>query len=148
MFSEFYNLHFPLVNPSRFNINTTPLNPFMTDSLLRCRIKKEELARIKKNNPSPINILTFNNYRNVYKSTCKTAKKLFYQHSFVNCQGDSKKIWSCLKSTMGLPPKSNNIKHLIIDDVIVDDNLTIANAFNTHFSKIGASLANSMPGRR
>ena len=105
MFSEFYNLHFPLVNPSRFNINTTPLNPFMTDSLLRCRIKKEELARIKKNNPSPINILTFNNYRNVYKSTCKTAKKLFYQHSFVNCQGDSKKIWSCLKSTMGLPPQ-------------------------------------------
>ena len=144
IFDEFYNLNFPLVRIS-LNKKNTPLNPFMSHSLLRCRTKKEELSRLAKIQPTAFNISLSKNYSNTYYMLIRTAKKLYFRNKIKNSHGNSKIIWSALKESMGMKSKSNSVKQIIVNGLTISDDQLMADKFNAHFSSIGPSLANSMP---
>ena len=145
IFKQYYDLSFPLIKNSTFNKKFVPQNNFMSRALLRCRSKKEELARLSKIDPTPLNISNYNNYRNVYSSSIRMSKKLYHRRKIANAQGDPKVVWNCLKESIGLPPKSSNIKQIVVNNVTITDNIEIANQFNQHFSSIGPSLAATVP---
>ena len=117
----------------------------MTKGLLRCRTKKENLARVAKASPLPHLISTYNNYRNVYNSTVKMARKVYYRSRVKAAGSNSKEIWSVLKDSLNLPKKTNKINKIIVDGIEITDSVQLADAFNSHFSNIGPSLANAMP---
>jgi hypothetical protein len=52
IFNLYFNLCFPLITV-RKNRKLTPVEPFMTPGLLRCRHRKFELADLKKTDPLP-----------------------------------------------------------------------------------------------
>ena len=144
VFNNVYNLSYPLVN-NNLNKSTCPKNNFMTPSLLRCRAKKAELARISKLNPSQNNSLRYKNYRNTYKTAIRTSQKIYTRNKIAGCFGDSRKLWNTLKDSLNLPNKSNSVSQLLVNDEIITDPVQIANAFNSYFSSIGPSLATTVP---
>ena len=146
IFIKFYLINFPLTLCNQSNKDFIPKQPFMTQGMLRCRSKKEELARAAKASPTPNLIEIYKNYRNIYNKTIKTASKIYYRNKIARAQGDSKQVWSTLKECLNLPRKTNNVTKIIKDDdTTITDNKQIADAFNVHLSNIGPSLANSMP---
>jgi hypothetical protein len=60
---------------------------------------------------------------------------------------DSKKLWSFLFELLPIkPPRSSNLPLKIdVDDRVVTDAATIANAFNVHFTSVGEKLAAALP---
>ena len=144
IFTQFYNINFPLVS-NRKNNSFIPRQPFMTHGLLKCRKKKEDLARIAKANPHPPHIDIYKNYRNIYGKLIRTAKKLHYRHLIAEAGNNSKKIWKVLKDSLNLKQKNSSVSKIIFDNITLTDNLKIADAFNHSFSNIGPSLANSIP---
>ena len=89
IFFNLFELHFPFSQPRR-NINKTPLNPFMSRALLRCRTKKQKLSTKLKSNPSQLNKDIYINYRNVYNECVRHAKKLYYRRQIVSAGKDSR----------------------------------------------------------
>lgn len=144
IFSNLFELHFPLTQPRR-NKNFTPLNPFMSRALLRCRSKKQLLAKKLKSFPSQFNKDSYNNYRNVYNKTIRHAKVMHYRRQIKDAGKDSRKIWGVLKNTMGVSKKSNKIDDIEIDGIRYSNNVDIANQLNFHFSSIGNRLTPDIP---
>ena len=72
-FFTLFNLNFPLIR-LKPNINTKPLNPFMTRGLPKSRKSKLKLARKAKAQPTEQNKNNFILYRNLYNSLVKRAK--------------------------------------------------------------------------
>ena len=144
IFHEIFELHFPLVE-QRVNKKYIPMNPFMSRGLLRCRLKKQKLAILQKKNPSQTNTDNYINYRNVYNNLIVTAKKLNYRKLIREAGKNSKKVWSVLKSTMGIAQKDSRINYLNSNQGQINDNQGIANEFNFHFSNIGNNLTPLIP---
>ena len=144
IFHNFYNLSYPLVN-NNLNKNSFPKNAFMTPSLLKCRTKKAALARIAKTNPSLINKTRYKNYRNVYSSAIRTAKRVYTRNKIADSFGDSRKLWNVLKESLNLPNKSNCVSQIIVEGETITDSKKIADNFNSYFASIGPSLAITVP---
>ena len=144
IFMLHYNLNFPLVNNVP-NKQFIPQQPFMTTGLLKCRAIKENLSRASKASPLPHLINNYKKYRNIYSKCVRTAQKLYTRHQISDAKGDPRKIWSVLKDALRLPKKSNQINKIIIDDDVITNNIQIANEFNSFFSNIGPSIANTVP---
>ena len=144
IFIFYYNLNFPFVIHHN-NISSVPRNPFMSRGLLRCRKNKENLSKIAKLYPTPLNINKYNRYRNIYFKSVRTSKKLYIRNKLHQALGNSKKTWSVIKESLNIPPKNSNINKIIVDDVPITDNILIANKFNEYFSNIGPLLSSSLP---
>ena len=144
IFKDLFDLHFPLVE-HRINRKFIPLNPFMTAGLLKCRSKKQKLSIIYKKHPSLENKNNYLDYRNVYNSLIRTSKILCYRKDIREAGKDSKKVWSVLKKSMGIPEKSSKINSLDTSQGQVSTSLEIANFFNLHFSTIGNRLTPLVP---
>ena len=144
IFNQNYNLHFPFVQQYR-NVNKKPLNPFMTKGLLKCRNKKISLANIYKSSGINGDKDLYLRYRNIYNSTLRTSKKLYYRRELVKAGRDSRRMWAILKESAGLTKKSTKIDQLIVNQQEINTNVEIANSFNSHFSSIGRNLTPLIP---
>jgi len=78
IFNNLYTLQFPL-KTIKFNQNIHCVEPWMSPALLISRTNKFKLASLSARMPSTFNQTSYKNYRNVYNSTLRTAKKLFYE---------------------------------------------------------------------
>lgn len=144
IFNDLFEIFFP-IKTCKLNKNHIPLNPFMSHGLLKSRKTKLKLARRLKSNPSNANKAYFRRYRNVYITTVKKAKKLYYRHKITSARKNSKKIWDTLKQALNLPRKNDKIGPILIDDQLVADDKIIANYFNDYFSNIGINIAREIP---
>ena len=144
IFNQKYNLHFPLVQPFR-NVNTKPINPFMSKGLLKCRNKKIYLGNISRISVNNADKQYYIIYINTYNCTLRTSKKLYYRRELAKAGGDSRRMWEILKEVTGLKKKSTNIDQLIVNQQELNSNIEIANAFNAHFSSIGRNLTPLIP---
>ena len=143
-FNNLYELFFPIIQP-RGNKKHLPINPYMSKSLLKCRLKKQSLAKKSRFNPTLDNKDKYIRYRNVYNKTLRTAKKIHYRGLIARAGKDSRKVWSILKNSMGISQKSNRIECLEVNGVQISDSILIANTFNNHFSSIGRNLTPQIP---
>ena len=144
IFISLFELHFPLTEPRR-NKKFTPLNPFMSKALLRCRSKKQLLAKKPKSFPSQYNKDSYVNYRNVYNQAIRHARVMYYRRQIKDAGRDSKAIWGVLKKSMGISKKSNKIDKIEIDGIKYSNDVDIANHLNNHFSTIGERLTPNIP---
>lgn len=117
----------------------------MSRALLRCRTKKQDLAKKLKTFPSQFNKDSYNNYRNVYNLTIRHAKVMYYRRCIKDAGKDSRKIWGVLKNSMGVTQKNNKIKEIEIDGVRYSNDVDIANQLNFSFSTIGERLTPEIP---
>jgi hypothetical protein len=74
------------------------------NGLLISRKTKIKLYKLSVSNPSALNILKFKNFRNLYNSTIRAAKKLYFEKTFKKFQSNLKKSWDILYSAVNKNP--------------------------------------------
>jgi len=145
IFNNLYSLHFPL-KTIKFNHNIHCVEPWMSPALLISRINKFKLASISARKPCVANTNIYKTYRNVYNSTLRTAKKLFYEKKLGENQNNLKKTWDILRSAINSGgQKKEPISELFVNGINHTDPLSIATALNLFFSTAPQLIANKLP---
>ena len=101
--------------------------------------------RVKKGTPE--NEQKYKNYKNLFETIKKKAKKIYYSNKLLKCTGDIKKTWNVMKGVVGKSKiKSTNLpRKLTINKVDVYNKPEIADGFNYFFTNIGQKLASQIP---
>ena len=139
-----FNIHCPIVSQKK-NRRTQPIQPWMDNYILRCRLRKDELSRIRCNNFTVENNNIFKDYRNQYYRMVRNAKREYYKKSIREAGKDSKKLWATIKGAMGIVRKNENCTHLMIDGAKIEDRKQIADAFNSYLTQLGPKLTPEIP---
>ena len=117
----------------------------MTKGILISRLNKIKLGKLCFVTPSIANSIKFKNYRNIYNTVIRNAKKLFYEKELLMAQSNLKKTWSILKNAINKPStKSSNIESLNIDGATVNDPNVLANELNIFFSSVASKIADKI----
>jgi hypothetical protein len=133
-FFNLYELFFPLKRV-KFNRNKHKLEQWITNGLLISRKTKIKLYKLSVSNPSAYNILKFKNYRNLYNSTIRAAKKLYFEKTLKKFQSNLKKSWEILYSAVNKKSNSkDSIDQIIVNGEIFTDPKIIAEKFNIFFT--------------
>ena len=119
---------------------------WMTRGILISRTNKIRLGKLCYTHPSIENNTRYKNYRNLYNTVVRGAKKLFYERELKKAQSNLKKTWNLLKNVLNKPTsKSNNIESLNIDGVSISDPKTMANKLNSYFTNVARQIAEQIP---
>ena len=144
IFNELYELIFPL-QKSRINKNIHRIEKFMTDGLLKCRIKKFALSSLSIKEPTPENISKYHKYRNIYTRAIKTAKKIYFSNELANCKTDLRKTWGTIREAMRkTKDKSSCIDELKYNNQIYVNKPDISSKMNEHFSSVADKIASKI----
>ena len=89
-FDGAFDMAFPIIE-LKPNVNTFPLNPWMTRGLLISRKHKEKLSTLKIRKPTANNINNFRKYNSIYNKLTRFARKRHYEKMFKEYYRDIKK---------------------------------------------------------
>jgi hypothetical protein len=113
----------------------------MSNGLLTSRREKIRLGKISCKKPTLVNQTKFKNYRNIYNSLIKLAKKLYYEKLFAKYQNNLKKSWQLIHEVIKKSSsKSDSVQHILVNNISITDPLLIANHFNEFFSNIALDI--------
>ena len=91
IFSNLYNLHFPLVELS---VKKKCRKPWITPSLLKSINQKHKLYHTYIKNQNEINRKSYVDYKNLLTNLVRQSKKDYYDNVFRTTQNDIRKTWS------------------------------------------------------
>ena len=103
--------------------------------------KKQKLYEWFLKKRTPQNAQKYKNYKNLFKTIEKKAKKMYYSNKLLKCTGDIKKTWNVMKDIKS----TNLLRKLTINKVDVYNKPETADAFNDFFTNIGQKLASQIP---
>ena len=84
-------------------------------------------------------------YRNVYNSTKRAAKQIFYDNLFNESKNDVKRTWKILNNLTKKRGKDNSpIEKLLVNDATINEPKEIADAFARFFADVGPKQAGSI----
>ena len=145
IFFKTYDKYFPKV---RIKIKAITIqNPWITKGITKSSEKKQKLYERFLKKRTPQNEQKYKNYKNLFETIKKKAKKIYYSNKLLKCTGDIKKTWNVMKDIIGKSKiKSTNLpRKLTINKVDVYNKPEIADAFNDFFTNIGQKLASQIP---
>jgi hypothetical protein len=143
-FFNLYELFFP-IKRVKFNRNNHKLEQWITNGLLISRKTKIKLYKRSVSNPSDYNILTFKNFRNMYNSTIRAAKKLYFEKTFKKFQSNLKKSWEILYSAVNKKSNSKEkIDQIIVNGEVFTDPKIMADKFNIFFTNVASTIAQAI----
>ncbi len=117
----------------------------MTKGLLISRLTKIKLCKLSVLNPHEPNISNFKRFRNMYATTLRTSKKLYYQKILFTYQADAKKTWEILRKAINnTSKKTNSIQKIVSNGITLDDPGSIANNFNIFFTNVADDIVKSI----
>ena len=139
--SELYDESYPIISKTVF-LNKLK-RPWITPAIIQSIKTKNKLY--KKFVKKPI---TYRNiyisYRNHLTKVIKTAKNNFHKQQFEACSGNVKETWKNINKMLG--KFHNNInKSFKINNSKVENELEIAEAFNTYYTNIGNETVRNLP---
>ena len=145
IFFKTYDKYFPKV---RIKIKAKTIqNPWITKGITKSSKKKQKFYERFLKKRTPQNEQKYKNYKNLFETIKKKAKKIYYFNKLLKCTGDIKQTWSVMKDIIGKSKiKSTNLpRKLTINKVNVYNRPEIAGAFNDFFTNIGQKLASQIP---
>ena len=142
-YNTLYNHHFPLTK-SKFNKNIHKISSFMTKGLLTSRINKLNLQKASILNPTPLNLQLYRDYRNLYNKLVRYSKKLHYESTLSLHANNPKKTWDTLKELTTGKHTQIKIDKIVANNSTLEDPALIAEQFNSFFTGIGSTIANSV----
>ena len=146
---DVYEKSFPLITGKAGKYDKKDKD-FMTTGLLKsCQVRDKMLKNITKNKIKPNSpaYLRYKRYRNMLTDLTRKQKKKHYDILFVKHKNDVKKT---LDLVNGIINKSND-KHSLtstrfkVDNKWIDNDLDIANAFNSFFAEVGPATNQKVP---
>jgi len=122
------------------------LNPWATKDFIELTLLKNDLY--KKTKVYRNNQLLAEDYKRIAKVVndmrCK-LKKDYTNKSIKKCVDGKKSVWNVIKEVTGTSSvKSNSVKQLVVDDVIINGPKEIADVFNEFYINVGPSLASKI----
>ena len=121
---------------------TCPRHPWLTPALLISISHKNKLFVKKTKHPSPENINTYKEYRNILTRLLRCAKSKYYHDEFKKYSGNTKETWKALAKLMNTNIQKDSITNKLKNDngdTLINDK-DIAESFNHYFSNIGEKL--------
>jgi len=123
----------------------TPRHAWMTKGLMKSCIKKSKLYKIYCKDRTGLNKDKYVTYRNKLKTLLHIAKKTFYSDKLSQVKGNMRQTWKVINTVLNKNPLSKISNSFIINGLNVTCPHDIAEEFNAYFTKIGSSLAESIP---
>ena len=143
-FDTLYNAFFPLTVKKLIK-SLNPLEPWMMRGILISRKRKNELCNLSLKNPSPTSITQFKNFRNLYNTVIRNAKKLYFQRQLEENQKNLSKTWQILVLAINKKTKKvNDLSHLTINGIVISDPQIMATQFNEFFTSIATITVSSL----
>ena len=144
VFHNLYNLYFPIV-VKKFNKNVHYIEKWMSKGILISRTQKIKMGKLCHSHPLQENLIAYRNYRNLYNTVIRVAKRMFFEKELVKAQSNLKKTWSILKSAINKNCKKSSLTELNIDGVLVSDPKIIANNLNVFFTNVARQIVEEIP---
>ena len=139
-----FDMVFPLV-VVKTNVHVCPLNPWMTQGLLKSRRHKEKLSVLRIRKPTGINTEKYKKYNSLYNKLLRVARKIYYENKFKEYYKDIKRTWDTIREALGNRKHKKGIPSFFREgNVIIRGNKQIADGFNKFFSTIGNKLADKI----
>ena len=85
VFHNLYNLYFPIV-VKKFNKNVHYIEKWMSKGILISRTQKIKMGKLCHSHPIQDNLIAYRNYRNLYNTVIRGAKKMFFEKELVKAQ--------------------------------------------------------------
>ena len=144
LFTGIYNDHFPLTI-KRSGCRKKSNQPWITPAIINSCNTKNRLYRRYLRHPSVANEHLFKNYRNQLTSTIRLAKKTFYANKFEKCKNNMKSTWREINNVLGKGKRANIPDKCHDEQQVFSSSTDIAGAFNSYFTNIGETVANTVP---
>ena len=113
----------------------------MTAGLLKSRQTKLQLLKLKVKTPSAENKSKYSKFRNIYNHLLRIMKVNYFEEKLEKTQKNPKATWKVLNEAINRnKSKSENIEEVKFNNSTVNDNIQIANSFNTFFSEIAGQI--------
>jgi len=144
-FHNLYSLQFPL-KTIKFNQNIHRLEPWMSPALLISRTHKLKLASLSARTPCEFNTRIYKLYRNLFNTTLRAAKKMFFERKLNENQNNLKKTWDVLRTAINSGGKSRElISELFSNGINHTDSLSIASVLNQFFTTAPQKIVDELP---
>ena len=106
--------------------------------------QRDKVKKLASRFPTDCNWTSYKHMKNKVNHEIKNAKMKYYNAFFKDNRRNIKATWKGINRLIGNEPKSNKITQLDTGDTVNTDPIEISNILNTHFSKIGPSLASEI----
>ena len=138
------DIYFPLTTKN-FNSNFHKIEPWMTVGILTSRCRKNFLFSEKLKKPNPTNIKLFKQYRNLYNSVIRTAKKNYFQSQIEANSKNLPKAWQLLYNAIRKTKnKKDSCTSLIVNGNKISDPLLMAESFNKFFATAAVEVVSKI----
>ena len=120
---------------------TTPIQPWVTSSILRSINKRNKLLKDFLRNRSAENETKFKKYRNILRLTLRHAKRLYFQKQFRKTMNNPRLLWENLLKAIQKPNvKTKPASRFEINGDLVTDEHLIAESFNSYYNEVAPKL--------
>ena len=145
IFHNLYSLQFPL-RTVKFNQNIHCLEPWMSPALLISRITKIKLASLNARSPCVLSNSNYKKYRNLYNTTLRAAKKMFFEKKLKENQNNLKKTWDILRTAINSGGQNKDpITELFCNGINHTDPVEIATVLNQFFTTAPQKIVDELP---
>ena len=87
VFHNLYNLYFPIV-VKKFYKNVHYIEKWMSKGILISRTQKIKMGKLCHSHPLQENLIAYRNYRNLYNTVIRVAKRMFFEKELVKAQSN------------------------------------------------------------
>ena len=120
-------------------------NPWFDAELKKLRIKKQRYHNILRRNRNVNNKVKYDAISKEYDKLIFEKKKQFNHKRLDKYKTNLKKKWLVINELLGRKKKENSFHSIYVDGVLVKDNQTLANAFNSFFAQIPKEYHDKLP---
>ena len=118
------------------------------NSNLKQEMHKRDVLKIKAiRSKEPSDWANFKKHRNYVNGQIKRAKVTYHHNAIRVNEGDIRNTWRAMNEVTSRRTVNFLIKEIKINGASITDARNLADTFNSHFSTIGADLANETPSR-
>ena len=113
---------------------------------LKQSIKYKNKLYVKyRKQPNSENCKVYKTYKTLLCKILKKYERDHYENRFQSCRNNLKKSWDIIREVIN-KCKTKPIQHKFnVNGQITNDEMTIAERFNTFFTNIGSTLSNKIP---
>ena len=119
-------------------------SPRITSTLKR-RMHDRDILKIKASkSKNPGDWMQFKKQRNIVNKEIRLAKQAYYQNTFNENKGDSKRTWQTINELTSRKSGKTTVTSLKVNGVSVTNPSELSDKFNNHFATIGSKLASKI----
>ena len=137
-----YSMSFPL-QPACSKPHRSS-KPWFSNGLFTSCKRKNSLYKQFQLNPTALNKLRYNKYRNKYNFLIKLARKKFFHDKLLYVSSDLRKTWPVIKQIISKKEPEQRFNNMKDSSGSYSNPTQIATKFNNFFANVGPSLANKI----